>query len=983
MRRRPFLHWSQLLAVLLLFASGPRLHAWPAGVERGFPLIRAVVPENDEAGIQNFGLAIDRRGVLYTANLGGVAIYDGAWWQVVSVGDNSTAFSVAIDASGRVAAGGIEDLGLLEAAPGGGFEFVSLLEHLPENERDLGQVAPTLAAPWGFVFFAEGRLLSWDGAQLDELATLPEEPVYPLIFKVRDEIYAASVAGIERLTAEGLVPFPGGELFRGRRIDQLLPAEGGLLVSVREEGLFLLRGGEAAPFAPEASRWAAEHRVFSGTSLPDGRWVLGSILGGVLLLRTDGEIDRVIDSSVGLGDDLVYGLEIDHEGALWLALNTDLARIGIASPLAIIDRRSGLEGSVYNAVRHQGALWAATAEGLFKAEEDGAMEFIEGIKPSAWSLLSLGEDLLVGTAAGVYRLRGEAPPELLPWELRQTAYALAASPSDPERFWVGTERGLLALRREGEVFRRLWAVELGSPVRSIVEGEGTLWCGTEYTGLYALDLPVDGGYEPEPRRIGEEDWVDVFRLDDRIMAVVDDGLRWLDETAGELVEDSAFAEVDPSDTFNRVAQDARGNLWLDTSPPTVFLARGEGWSSEPLPLLEVTARSIEAIVPDGEVVWLAGDNGLTGYAGDLQEAGSTLSAPLLSRVTTGGGEVLFSGLSGAIPKGVELASDLRRLRIAFAPLSFRPGLTWETRLDPLDGGWNEPIDRPFTELTRLPPGDYTFRVRTRGAGAQLGPETAWSFRVRPPWYLTPWALVAVLALALGGVRGYVFLRGRALSQRAVELEARVDEQTVALRQTVEKLQRTQAELEEANLQLKGLSLQDELTGVANRRQLQKSLMREWSLARRHARPIAFILLDLDHFKLLNDTRGHSEGDDCLRAVARHLDRAVKRRGDLLVRYGGEEFAVLLPETDLEGALRVAEELREGLEELALPHEAAPLGRVTASLGVAATIPVPGESMENLIEAADLALYRAKTEGRNRVRPRNAEGGDLGRETASN
>jgi diguanylate cyclase (GGDEF)-like protein len=201
----------------------------------------------------------------------------------------------------------------------------------------------------------------------------------------------------------------------------------------------------------------------------------------------------------------------------------------------------------------------------------------------------------------------------------------------------------------------------------------------------------------------------------------------------------------------------------------------------------------------------------------------------------------------------------------------------------------------------------------------------------------------------------------------------VAEQTLELRHTVAELSRAHAELEVANERLETLSLQDDLTRIANRRHLQQVLESEWKRSRRYQRPLGFILLDLDHFKLLNDTRGHLEGDLCLQAVARYLDETVRRTGDLVARYGGEELAVLLPDTDLDGALRMAEQLRRGIEALGLPHEAAPAGHITASFGVASAIPAPEEPPDSLIETADMALYRAKTEGRNRVRA----GGEVG------
>jgi len=169
-------------------------------------------------------------------------------------------------------------------------------------------------------------------------------------------------------------------------------------------------------------------------------------------------------------------------------------------------------------------------------------------------------------------------------------------------------------------------------------------------------------------------------------------------------------------------------------------------------------------------------------------------------------------------------------------------------------------------------------------------------------------------------------------------------------------------LDEANQELTRLSSLDGLTAIANRRQFDETLLREWRRGSRQGRPLALLLADVDLFKQFNDGYGHQVGDECLKAVARTLTSVLRRPADLVARYGGEEFAVILPDTDITGALLVAEGMRSAVEKLGITHRfASSTGHVTISIGAAAVIPGRG-----VIKAADDALYQAKQGGRNRI-----------------
>nr|WP_018506336.1 diguanylate cyclase [Parafrankia discariae] len=174
------------------------------------------------------------------------------------------------------------------------------------------------------------------------------------------------------------------------------------------------------------------------------------------------------------------------------------------------------------------------------------------------------------------------------------------------------------------------------------------------------------------------------------------------------------------------------------------------------------------------------------------------------------------------------------------------------------------------------------------------------------------------------------------------------------------------QLEVANRRLEQLSITDALTGLANRRRLDEVLTAAWRRAQHAAQPLAFVMIDIDHFKLYNDHYGHAAGDECLRHVASELQSRI-RDTDMAARYGGEEFGIVMPDTDTPTALRIAERLREAIAALAQPHPLTAERIVTVSIGVAAVVPPPGKAADSIVEIADAALYNAKHAGRNRVR----------------
>lgn len=179
---------------------------------------------------------------------------------------------------------------------------------------------------------------------------------------------------------------------------------------------------------------------------------------------------------------------------------------------------------------------------------------------------------------------------------------------------------------------------------------------------------------------------------------------------------------------------------------------------------------------------------------------------------------------------------------------------------------------------------------------------------------------------------------------------------------------TEQQLLDLQKKLEDLSFKDGLTGVPNRRMLDQVFEEEWVTARRNQQPLSLLVMDIDFFKQYNDCYGHIQGDDCLKQVAQALSSAATRSRDFFARFGGEEFVMLLPETDASAAIKIAERCQQLMMKLQISHQESEVSQLlTISIGLGTIVPTPKDEIVDFVEQVDQALYRAKECGRNRVK----------------
>jgi diguanylate cyclase (GGDEF)-like protein len=939
--------------------------------ERGFPLISLYRQTQHKGGSQTFDVAQNGRGIMYFANLHGVLSFDGAWWQLITLPNDSAAFRVTSNDRGEIAVGGVGELGLVAESENGETSYRSLVPQIPKEARDFGDVhAIAPAGERGFLFVTDHFIYLWTGSEMRVVADgrRSPDPLPIRCYRIGGTIWLTGWNGVAKLdpTMTRIEPVA----LAGKQVDVALDGgDGRVILFTRQDGIFALASAGIVPFAPNADAWLRGKTITGGCRLRDGRIAISTRQDGLLIIDANGDPDQLIDHDAGLPDDVLAGAITDKEGSLWLAMHGAIARIDVAAPVTLLDVRSGIKGAINAVKRFDERLYAGTSHGLYRIDPSASRGIsaaniakpIDGVPGAVWQMVDdRNGSMLVATSNGLYQMRGGANPSLVPGTEGIVCYNLLVA-KDPMHGWLLTRQYISNLRRDANGAWQLGARIPASPAhaRTILERDGVLWCGTIFNGIARIDTNL-----PEPR-------IDYFGSGE--MSALDLGgevvfnnrrqlLRMGANGAPEPHPSYPGVHAEPEDMFFVAALDARGGLWMNTHPPRRLERDANGrFSNNGQQIESVEAISVPmfAAEPNG-VVWIGTDIGLYRY-----EPTPPIVQPRPG-IRVAGGNRLKHGFG--------------RLRVEFAPASYRPGLAYQYKLEPHDLAWSQWTTDPFIDFTNLAPGDYTFHLRTRGSGPGVSDEARWTFTVVPPWYRTPWAMLLWVLVAAAIIYLIVRLRTAALNRQAARLRERIAERTDELRLTVDQLRTAQQQLVdkndlliEANGRLERLSLLDELTGIANRRYFQRALADDWERARERQQPLALVLIDLDHFKDLNDTHGHQAGDACLLQIGIFLAQQSRRSGDLAIRagdlvarYGGEEFALLLTDTTGEEALRLAERVRAGIEALAIPYDKETTLRVTASCGVASITPSGDETISTLIARADHALYAAKYEGRNRV-----------------
>jgi len=809
-------------------------------------------------------------------------------------------------------------------------------------------------------------------------------------------LYQSSADRIWLGSAEGLLwfnpqlpnpRFHRVEVFAGVNVAAITENKQGQLLIGTERGVYIFENQQFNLLDPALAKVRINKLL---VDKDDTVWI-GSFSDGVFRHSALGLEN--LNVSKGLPNNKVYSLFQDRENSIWIGTNAGLTRLRV-SPFRNLTTQKGLVDNYVRTlmVHSDGSEWIGTTAGLnhIVAGKISTVEFSPTLRVASFRSLAEGPDgdVWVGTYAdGVIRLR--QGKEIARYDRSHglgTNTVMAMLPLADGSVWLGTTGGL-SLVTDGTV-RTLHMVDglPGEFINSLkLAPDGKIWVGTGFgPAIYSQEklTAVDIATEQGPRQIFD------FFFESGTSYV------WMATDQGVVRYDQQQQSVGVVGHRHGLPVEKFFSIQHETGPQSDYF-----WLSSNKGVIRLLKSDLEAVMNDtqqklhriehfGELEGMlnAQCNGGSMPSALRHPDGSfwfatamgvaQLAPAELSRFQPAPPPVVIQKvLADGVPstdKASALAVGTKRVEFRYAGMSFlMPNrLIFRTRLVGFESDWVERGNQYRAEYTNLAPGNYEFQVMA------TYPDTDWpkqfstlSFSVRASWwqYRTLWfGLIGLLALAIFLIYRW---RTRQLLRKALHLQQQVQLQTRELQlqadqlhSMVEEKSELVAQLQQQTEMLEQQVRLDALTGIANRRAFDESLQYECLRSTRLQLPLSLVLIDLDHFKRVNDLYSHLAGDLVLKRVSALLQQQV-RDIDTLARWGGEEFALLLPNTSLGASLEICERIRQHISQIDC-QDIDPSLRLTASFGVA-NCAGQGQPRQ-LITQADAMLYLAKARGRDQV-----------------
>lgn len=842
-------------------------------IPTGTPFVKQYKKSQYKAGNQNWSLAIDHEGRIYSANTEGLLRFDGQYWRIYPLPNHSTVRSVAVDKAGRVYTGGRGEFGYWTSKAFGDMTYHSLSKLVKDNTYFPNEEIWKIIVEDHRVFFHTfSKSYIWENNTIRALTAKGEPFLFP--HQLNNQLFFEQLpSGLHEFKAGKLVPVLGKEMLRDKNVLAILPFDkSNSIIATVHHGLYLMESnGTIKPWSIPANAILSQSQINNGIYLFDGQYAFGTIQNGVIIINKNGEVVQHINKNNGLQNNTVLSIVKDKQQNIWVGLDNGIDRIEINSSLSFYTDFVGKIGTVYTSIIYQGKIYLGTNKGLFVSDWRGLNNYnslnfaqVPNSNGQVWTLTIFGNDLICGHNEGTFKLTDGKLEKIS----KITGGWIFKPIFGTKNILQGNYTGLSKFIFDGTQIQFVQQFSsIKEPVRFLAQKDNhSFWIGD--WGQVQL-ISFDPNYQQaEIQFISKQDslassrrFTGIYTLENNLVFATDSGFMQFDNIvkrfsyANEL--NNALGSYKNS---NKIIPINSNSYWFIRKTKIAkvdFDSKGKLKIDSNLlsPLQDRMMNNYENILPIENHYYLIGlDDGFAIYRNSSQNKNYILPLPQIAQLTNlTTGERIIPG------KDLKLASSENNLRISFSsPYYSSSPLQYQYHLDGYSDKWSEWNETAYQDFTNLPYGDFVIKIRARTNTGLTSEIQTISFTIKYPWYLSWWAKIFYILIAVGIVYGIYKLNLQRERRRQFQAKRKwLEEKKIALERDAEQQEKEWIKLKneqlEDQLNLKNKELANAALNIVYKNEMLNNLH--------------------DELKQLKDAEGNKLSSDELKKINKLIEDA--------------------------------------------------------------------------------------------------------------
>jgi ligand-binding sensor domain-containing protein/DNA-binding CsgD family transcriptional regulator len=797
----------------------------------GLPFIKNYSPQQYKAGIQNWDIAQDMRGVIYLANNYGLLEYDGHEWETYRTRNGAKMRSVALANDGKIYVGSQGDFGFFFPDNQGRLTYTSLADSLPSDVRNFDEAWSVFIDQDNIYFCTFGRIYIYTPTGF----TLVESS-YPLelSFHINREVFVLEKNhGLARLKGRQLQLVPQGDFFAKRSISsmQALSKEK-ILISTFQDGVFLWENNQIKPWTTALQQRFKESIVNCMLLLRNGNVAIGTQNNGLLLVGANGELLMELSNGKGLQNRTILSLYEDDLGNLWIGQNNGISYVELGSPFSHVNEQSDLPGTGYAALLEGNKLYLGTNNGLYVKNINKpllAPELVEGTRGQVYHIGKYDNDLLVGHHTGAYRIEGLKSKRISD---EPGAWIFATIPTEQNLMVGGLYNGLQLFRKEGlhwKFAKKLSGFSESSRVMEF-DKSGDLWITHGYKGAFKAEMDKDSllkvDFYANKKGFPSNNLINVFSIRNELTFTSEYGLYIYEPLADTFVNDGFYSKLlGPNAQIWMMREDSFGNIYFIGSDKVGVLKRN---SVGEYTLESNSFNRIRSFLNDdlenlhvlsNNEVLFGSKEGFIHYDPKKEPAKDNRFQTLIRRVTivnSGQDSVLYYGnelkpVETAEKPLVKLSFAQNSIHFRYAATTYEGGeIQFQHYLENFEKDWSDWNGTSQKEYTNLREGRYVFHVRAQNINGQISSESTYTFYIQPPWYRSLMAIATYITATVALLIAAFLTIDRKYKRAQQMMRLKQKKELIKKENEIEKI--SQQSLEEIN-RLQNEKLESELMHI--------------------------------------------------------------------------------------------------------------------------------------------------------------------------